>query len=237
MCLQELEEVPVSIVGAFDVHRRQLTFEYLDIESGELRNGRVAPADRAHLRAWLTRFAGRDDVAFAVEGCTGRRYVVEELPRAGVAPHLAEPADTAALRGRKRHANTDKADARHLRVHLMAGDLPESWIPPEHVLEARATVRLDKGASRSALRPHLAPSGLIAETKASAARVKGRASSGRQHQLGNRPAQPKPGKRTPGVRLILALRRERRRVTTLSRVIGHAAGSEIFREDACRGRV
>jgi transposase len=144
MCLQELEEVPVSIVGAFDVHRRQLTFEYLDTGSGELRNGRVAPADRAHLRAWLHRFAGRADVAFALEGCTGWRYVVEELTRAGIAAHLAEPADTAALRGRKRHAKTDKADSRHLRVHLMAGDLPESWIPPQHVLEARAVVRLYK---------------------------------------------------------------------------------------------
>ena len=63
---------------------------------------------------------------------------------AGIRPHLAEPADTAALRGRKRHAKTDKTDARHLRVHLMAGDLPECWIPPEHVLEARAIVRLYK---------------------------------------------------------------------------------------------
>jgi transposase len=132
----------MSIVGAFDVHRRQLTFEYLDLNSGELRNGPVAPADRQHLRAWPARFTGHEDVAFALEGCTGWRYVVEELTRAGVVAHLAEPADTAALRGRKRHAKTDKADTRHLRVHLMAGDLPESWIPPEHVLEARATVRL-----------------------------------------------------------------------------------------------
>lgn len=26
----------------------------------------------------------------------------------------------------------------------MAGDLPECWIPPQHVLEARAVVRLYK---------------------------------------------------------------------------------------------
>ena len=134
----------MSIVGAFDVHRRQLTFDYLDTVTGEVRRGRVAPADREHLREWLARFAGQPDVAFALEGCTGWRYVVEELLAAGIEPHLAEPADTAALRGRKRHAKTDKTDARHLRVHLMAGDLPECWIPPEHVLEARATVRLYK---------------------------------------------------------------------------------------------
>src|SRR5215467_4247424 len=134
----------MSIVGAFDVHRRQLTFEYLDTVTGEVKRGRVAPADRVHLGAWLARFDGQRDVQFALEGCTGWRYVVEELLAAGIEPHLAEPADTAALRGKKRHAKTDKTDARHLRVHLLAGDLPESWIPPQQVLEARAVARLYK---------------------------------------------------------------------------------------------
>ena len=134
----------MSIVGAFDVHRRQLTFDYLDTVTGEVQRGRVVPGDRDHLRRWLTRFAGCDDVHFALEGCTGWRYVTEELAAAGIIPHLAEPADTAALRGKKRHAKTDKTDSRHLRVHLLAGDLPECWIPPGHVLEARAIVRLYK---------------------------------------------------------------------------------------------
>jgi transposase len=134
----------MSIVGAFDVHRRQLTFDYLDTVTGEVRRGRILPADRQQLRAWLTRFDGHDDVHFALEGCTGWRYVAGELSAAGIEPHLAEPADTAALRGRKRHAKTDKSDARHMRVHLAAGDLPECWIPPAHVLEARAVVRLYK---------------------------------------------------------------------------------------------
>jgi hypothetical protein len=97
----------MSIVGAFDVHRRQLTFEYLDTVTGELKRGRVMPADRPQLRAWLARFAGQQDVQFALEGCTGWRYVVEELLAAGITPYLAEPADTTALRGKKRHAKTD----------------------------------------------------------------------------------------------------------------------------------
>ena len=134
----------MSIVGAFDVHRRQLTFDYLDTVTGEVQRGRVVPGDRDHLRRWLPRFAGCDDVHFALEGCTGWRYVTGELAAAGIIPHLAEPADTAALRGKKRHARTDKTDSRHLRVHLLAGDLPECWIPPGHVLEARAIVRLYK---------------------------------------------------------------------------------------------
>jgi transposase len=148
----ELEEVPMPIVGGLDIHRKQITFDYLDMVSGEVRRGQIAPADRAHLRAWLARFAGRGDVAFAVEGCTGWRYVVEELAAAGVEAHLAEPADTAAARGRKRHAKTDKTDSRHLRALLAEGRLPQCWIPPAHVLECRALLETyhDLRAERTA---------------------------------------------------------------------------------------
>ena len=171
----------MSIVGGLDIHRSQITFDYLDTRTGEVRCGQVRPADREHLRAWLARFAGqdgdfamegctgwryvaeevaaaglrphvadpaelaalrgrrrhaktdradarfagRDDVAFALEGCTGWRYVAEELAAAGVTAHLAEPADTAFARGRKRHAKTDKTDSRHLRMLLAQGRRPE----------------------------------------------------------------------------------------------------------------
>ena len=73
-----------------------------------------------------------------MEGCPGWRYVAEELAAAGITVHLAEPADTAAARGRKRHAKTDKTDSRHLRVTLADGRLPECWIPPSRILECRA---------------------------------------------------------------------------------------------------
>lgn len=136
----------MAIVGGLDVHRRQLTFDYLDAATGEISRGRIAPADRGQLREWLGRFDGRD-AEFAFEGCTGWRYVAEELARAGVGAHLAEPADTAALRGPKRRAKTDRADARHLRELLSRDAIPESWIPPSHVLETRATVRLYKDLS------------------------------------------------------------------------------------------
>jgi transposase len=131
----------VSVVGGMDIHRAQLTFDYVDLDSGEAVRGRIAPADRDHLRRWCQRFAGRSGVALALEGCTGWRYVVEELQRAGIEAHLAEPAETAARRGPKRRAKTDRSDARLLRELLTDGRIPESWIPPEPVLEARATVR------------------------------------------------------------------------------------------------
>src|SRR6266536_1692940 len=99
---RELEEVPMPIVGGLDIHRKQITFDYLDTVTGEVRRGQITPADRAHLRAWLARFAGRDDVAFAMEGCTGWRYVAGELAAASIAAHvegaLRTEQDLAALR-------------------------------------------------------------------------------------------------------------------------------------------
>jgi len=134
-----------SIVGGLDIHRKQITFDYLDAVTGEVRCGQVGPADRAHFRSWLARFENPAGVAFAVEACTGWRYVAEELQRAGMEAHLAEPADTAAARGRKRRAKTDRADARLQRDLLMQGRLPECWIPPEHILECRALLELYHG--------------------------------------------------------------------------------------------
>jgi transposase len=128
----------MPILGGLDIHRKQITFDVLDVVTGEVQRGQIAPADRQHLRAWLRRFDGVPDVAFAFEACTGWRYVAEELAAAGIAAHLAEPADTAALRGRKRHAKTDRTDSRHLRQLLADGRLPECWVPPRQVLECRA---------------------------------------------------------------------------------------------------
>ena len=132
----------MPIVGGLDIHRKQLTFDYLDTVTGEVRRGQVAPADREHLRAWLARFGGGQDTDFALEGCTGWRYVAEELAAAGIGAHVGEPADTAAARGRKRHAKTDRTESRHLRQLLADGRLPECWIPPSHILECRALLEL-----------------------------------------------------------------------------------------------
>src|ERR1700761_552457 len=128
----------MSIVGGVDIPRKQLTFDYLDTVTGQVTRGQGTPADREHLRAWLGRFAGRAAVARAFEGCTGWRYVAAELAMARAGVHLAEPADTAFARVRPRHAKTDKTDSRHLRQLLAEGRLPECWVPPEQVLEARA---------------------------------------------------------------------------------------------------
>jgi transposase len=137
----ELEEAQVSIVCGFDVHRDQITFDLVDRLSGEVRTGRVAPATRAGLRSWLGS-VDASRLSVALEATTGWRFVVEELERAGARAVLAEPADTRALRGPKRRAKTDRADARHLRELLERDAVPESWIPPVHLQELRTLIRL-----------------------------------------------------------------------------------------------
>jgi transposase len=136
----------MAMVGGLDLHRRQTTFDVVEVESGQEWRGRIWQPDRDRFRHWLghevTLRARVGQVALAVEGCTGWRYVAEEITAAGFEAHLAEPADTQAARGRKHRAKTDRSDARLLRDLLVAGDLPESWIPPTDVLEWRERVRL-----------------------------------------------------------------------------------------------
>ena len=131
------------IAGGLDVHRTQMTFDYLDMESGEGRRGVIRPATRESLRRWLSELEGAKG-GFVLEATTGWRFVVEELRRAGFEPHLAEPAEARARKGPKRRAKTDRADARHLRDLLISDAVPESWIPPDHIADLRTKVRLRK---------------------------------------------------------------------------------------------
>ncbi len=65
----------MAVVGGCDIHRRQVTLDYLDTATGQVRRGRIDPVCRVTLWLWLERFAGCGDVTFAVEGCTGWRFV------------------------------------------------------------------------------------------------------------------------------------------------------------------
>src|SRR5436190_177881 len=88
-----------------DIHRGQLTYELLNTDTGELRRGRWSPATYAGMRRLLVELPpGLVDVA--LEATTGWCVVVEELQAAGMSAHLAEPAETRALRGPKRRAKT-----------------------------------------------------------------------------------------------------------------------------------
>ncbi len=119
----------MTMVCGLGLHRRQITFDALEVESGTVWTGRVWQPDRERfrrpLRTDVTERGNGGPVSIAVEGCTGWRYVVEEVVAAGFAAHLAEPADT--------------------QGELLAdGRLPASWIPPTVVLEWRERARLYK---------------------------------------------------------------------------------------------
>jgi hypothetical protein len=49
----------VSIIGGLDLHRAQITYDWIDTDTGQTRQGQLAPASREHLRGWLERFAGQ----------------------------------------------------------------------------------------------------------------------------------------------------------------------------------
>jgi transposase len=130
----------VSVVMGLDQHRAQISAEWIETMTGEVSRARIMPADRAGVRTFLEQFSDCG-LEVALEATTGWRFVVEELDRVGAEAHLAEPAEAAALKGKKKRAKTDWADARHLRELLLIGRLPESWIPPAHILDLRARVR------------------------------------------------------------------------------------------------
>jgi transposase len=100
-------------------HREQIAFDALDTATGEVSRGRIRPADRLGFRRWLGRWEGKR-IEAALEATTGWRFMVEELQGVGAEVHLAEPAETSALRGPKKRAKTDRQDARRLRELLIA---------------------------------------------------------------------------------------------------------------------
>src|SRR5215831_11535288 len=117
------------LYAAIDVHKHVLQAAVLDSASGEA------------LREWAMPLQGRV-AAVAIEATSGWRWVWRELSALGVRVELAEPAQTRALRGKKRHAKNDRLDARWLVLLLAKEMLPRSWIPPEDIQRLRDLTRL-----------------------------------------------------------------------------------------------
>jgi len=189
---------PRTIVMGLDQHRAQITAEWIDTASGEIGRARVMSADRESVRRFLGRFRDRR-LEVALEATTGWRFVVEELHAIGARAHLAEPAETSARRGNKKRAKTDRGDARHLRELLMIGRLPESSIPPAHLLDLRARVRFASHTLRSAWRVAAADPGGALSPRLPAAPI---ADDRRRAALAARPA-------AAGVRARAGRRRDR----------------------------
>src|SRR5436190_19081530 len=100
-----------------DQHRGQITGEWIDTDTGEVQRTRVTPADRAHVRKWLTRFRG-SELEVALEATTGGRFVVEELRRDSAVVDRKEPAETARLGGPKKRSKQYRHGARTKRGRM-----------------------------------------------------------------------------------------------------------------------
>jgi transposase len=128
------------LYAAIDIHKHVFQAAVLDVVSGEVVERRF-PATREALAAWSSEWDGQL-AAVAVEATCGWRWVARELRARGVEVRLAEPAQTRALKGKKRQAKTDKLDARWLAMLLAKEMLPGSWLPPEEIQRLRDLTRL-----------------------------------------------------------------------------------------------
>ena len=116
--------------------------------------GPVWQPDRQRFRRWLAHeVAARADggrVELAVEGCTGWRYVVEEITAAGYVAHWpSRPTPGPA------GPETSRQDRPHRRRVCCGscwrdGELPERWIPPSERVGVAGTGPAVQGAARSA---------------------------------------------------------------------------------------
>jgi transposase len=128
------------LYAAIDIHKHVLQTAVLDPASGELGDVRF-PATVEALREWAMPLQGRVGVV-AIEATSGWRWIWRELVALGFEVQLAEPAQTRALRGKKRKAKNDRLDARWLALLLAKEMLPRSWIPPEDIQRLRDLTRL-----------------------------------------------------------------------------------------------
>ena len=129
----------MTMVGGFHGHRKQIMFDYVD-DDGLVRWGQIRPATLKTLRAWLGEHCPGGDAEFALEGCTGWWYVVEELAAAGVGAHLGDPAEIAVARGVRRSAPKPTAPTRGCCAPCCwrAGPFGGAW---DHWTERGVTAR------------------------------------------------------------------------------------------------
>ena len=135
------------MVCGLDLHRGQITFDALVEETGELWRGRLwspiaslSPLARSRSDGPGRGPAGQDRRRGAHRLALRRRG--DHGGRLRAAP-LRARRDSGGGRKKKR-AKTDRSDSELQRVLLANGELPESWIPPEGVLEWRERTRLYK---------------------------------------------------------------------------------------------
>ncbi|HZU17896.1 MAG TPA: transposase [Candidatus Dormibacteraeota bacterium] len=127
-----------------DLHRKSSQVAVIDNSGTVLSNRKVPTASDELLRIFGEWEPADLEVAF--EATFGWGWFADLLADAGIPAHMAHPLATKALvAGRVKN---DKVDARTLAHRLRTGLLPEAWIAPPEVREARRLVRRRAGLVR-----------------------------------------------------------------------------------------
>jgi len=142
-----------------DLHRKRSQLAAMD-EAGELLFNRSIPSEsRAFLRVFGELAPEPIEVAF--EATIGWGWFADLLADAGVEAHMAHPLATRAIATAR--VKNDAVDARTLAHLLRTHLLPEAWIAPLEVREARRLVRMRAGLVRMRSRLKCQIHALVAE--------------------------------------------------------------------------
>ena len=127
-----------------DLHRKQSQLVAMDQEGEVLLTRRVSSTPADVFRVFGELQAQPMEVAF--EATFGWGWFADMLADAGIPAHMAHPLATKAIAASR--VKNDSVDARTLAHLLRAGLLPEAWIAPPEVREARRLVRMRAGLVR-----------------------------------------------------------------------------------------
>lgn len=142
-----------------DLHRKRSQLAAMD-EAGELLFNRSIPSES---RAFLRVFGelAPEPIELAFEATIGWGWFADLLADAGVEAHMAHPLATRAIATAR--VKNDAVDARTLAHLLRTHLLPEAWIAPLEVREARRLVRMRAGLVRMRSRLKCQIHALVAE--------------------------------------------------------------------------
>lgn len=126
----------MNSIIAFDSHKRY-TFARIENENGENPQEFRIEHQRGNIAKFLS--SQQPGSSVAVETIGNWYWIIDEIERAGMEPHLVHARKAKMMFGCIN--KTDKLDAKGLNVLQRAGTLPTVWIPPADVRDKRELPR------------------------------------------------------------------------------------------------
>jgi transposase len=122
-----------------DLHRKTSQVAVVD-EQGKLIFNRHARSDRDDLLRIFGEAGPNESIQVAFEATYGWGWFADLLEDVGIPAHMAHPRANKAIASAR--VKNDAVDAKTLAQLLRTGLLPEAWIAPPEIREARRLVRM-----------------------------------------------------------------------------------------------